>query len=128
MALANYCSLIVKEQRDLTTSRLLERSSIIPTRVSRSFAASSTAVSIQLLEGESALAKDNHLLGQLQLDGLSSDGTVVEVVLDIDPNGTLHCSATAGNKSCEMVLGHDDRHRWSTAEVERMVETGELSF
>ena len=126
MSLANYGLLTVKEQRDIKMTRLIERNSTIPTRTTRSFAASSSCVSIQLLEGESPLARDNHPLGELQLDNLSSAGAIVEVTLDIDPNGILHLSAKAADHSRALVVTHDDHPRWSATEIERSVAEAEL--
>ena len=107
-------------------TRLLERNTTIPTKTTSCFTACSTCVSIQLLEGELCLARENRLLGELKLEGLPAAESLVEVTLEIDANGILHVWASGSGQSCHMVITND-RPRWSASEVEHMVEEAELS-
>ena len=129
MSLANYQVLTIKEHRDIKMTRLIERNSIFPTKTTRRFAARSSNVAIQLLEGEASLATQNQVLAELQLEGLTAADSAVDITLDIDANGILRVKAVGlgSGKSAELVVEQDDRHRWSNPEVEHMVAQGELS-
>ncbi|CAE7771098.1 BIP4 [Symbiodinium sp. CCMP2592] len=127
MSLANYQVLTIKEQRDIKMTRLIERNSVYPTKTSRRFAVRSSNVAIQLLEGEASLASQNHVLGELELDGLTAD-SAVDITLDIDANGILRVKAVglSSGKSADLVV--DDRHRWSCTEIEHMIAQAEQSW
>ena len=74
-------------------TRLIERNTTIPTRKSQIF---STAVDINVVQGERQFARDNKSLGQFRLDGIPPARRGVpqiEVTFDIDANGIVNVSA-----------------------------------
>merc|ERR1712213_102777 len=84
---------------------------------------------IQVFEGERAMTRDNHLLGQFNLTGIppAPRGTPqIEVTFDIDANGILNVSAVekAGGRS-ERITITNDQGRLSKEEIDRMVEESE---
>ena len=78
---------------------LVERNTTIPTTKSQTFSTAAdnqTAVTVRVFQGERAMANDNRLLDQFNLEGipLSPRGTPqVEVSFDIDVNGILSVKA-----------------------------------
>ena len=74
-------------------TRLIERNTTIPTKKSQIF---STAVDINVVQGERQFARDNKSLGQFRLDGIPPARRGVpqiEVTFDIDANGIVNVSA-----------------------------------
>ena len=80
-------------------TKLIQKNTTIPTKAQQVFSTADdnqTAVTIQALQGEREMARDNKSLGQFNLEGIppSSRGTPqIEVAFDIDANGILHVSA-----------------------------------
>ena len=78
---------------------LIERNTTIPTKKSQVFSTAAdnqTAVSINVLQGERSMAKDNRALGKFDLVGIPAAPRGVpqiEVTFDIDANGILHVGA-----------------------------------
>ena len=78
---------------------LVERNTTIPTTKSQTFSTAvdnQTAVTVRVFQGERAMANDNRLLDQFNLEGipLAPRGTPqVEVSFDIDVNGILSVKA-----------------------------------
>ena len=107
---------------------LIKRNTSVPTKKSEIFSnlpTSSDSVLIQVYEGERARAKDNQLLGKLELSGIppSLGPQKVEVVFDIDANGIFNvsaCDKTTG-KSNRLTITNDEG-RLSKEEIDRMVE------
>lgn len=81
------------------TTRVLEKNTTLPTmrrQVFSTAADNQTAVDINVVQGESELAKDNKSIGQFRLDGIPpalKGVPQIEVTFDIDPNGILTVKA-----------------------------------
>ncbi|GMH34957.1 hypothetical protein BSKO_02818 [Bryopsis sp. KO-2023] len=113
-------------------SKLIPRNTVVSTKKSQVFTTyqdQQTNVTIQVLEGERALSKDNHMLGQFDLNGIPSAARGVpqiEVTLKIDTNGILNVSAEdkgTGNK--ENITITKDKGRLSAEDIHRMVQEAE---
>ena len=78
---------------------VIERNTTIPTRVSKTFYATSPLqreAEIRVLQGDRPLAQDNKLIGHFRLRGIKNTATGVpqiDVTFDIDANGIITVSA-----------------------------------
>ena len=87
------------ETRGGVATRLIERTTTIPTKKSQIFSTAAdnqTAVDINVVQGERQFARDNKSLGQFRLDGIPPARRGVpqiEVTFDIDANGIVNVSA-----------------------------------
>merc|ERR1712142_876837 len=113
-------------------TKLIARNSVVPTKKSQIFSTASDnqpTVTINVLEGERAMVKDNHHLGKFDLTGIppAPRGTPqIEVTFEIDVNGILRVSAEdkgTGNKE-KITINNDDK-RLSKEDIERMVQDAE---
>lgn len=81
------------------TTRLIERNTPLPTRISQIFSTVSdnqTAVNIHVVLGEREFAEDNMTLGRFDLIGIPAvprDVPQIEVTIDIDSRGLIYVSA-----------------------------------
>uniref|UniRef100_A0ACD5XEJ4 Uncharacterized protein n=1 Tax=Avena sativa TaxID=4498 RepID=A0ACD5XEJ4_AVESA len=111
---------------------LIPRNTIIPVKKEMGFTTAwdnQTSVSVQVLEGEGTLTKENNLLGEFELSGIPPapmDEPEINVIFDIDANGILKVSAedmATGNKNNITITA--DKGRLSTEEIQRMVQEAE---
>jgi molecular chaperone DnaK len=112
-------------------TKLIERNTTIPTRKSQVFSTAAdfqTTVTVHVLQGERAMAKDNVSLGKFDLAGIppAPRGTPqIEVAFDIDANGilTVHAKDLATQKQQSLTIKAP--HRLDEQEKKRMVEEAE---
>ena len=112
--------------------KLIERNSRIPVVKSASFSPGrdyQTAVHVGVYQGERALVKDNHMLGEFVFNGLRSarrDEVSVIVEFSMDADGILNVKATekqTGKSQRITITG--DRSRLDQNEIERMLREAE---
>lgn len=123
-------TLSVETQGGVATS-LIERNTTIPTKKSKIFTTATdnqTQVTINVLQGERPMAKDNISLGQFNLGGIppSPRGVPqVEVTFDIDANGILHVTAEDKGTGKKNDITVTDSTRLSEEKIDEMVEEAE---
>lgn len=113
-------------------TKIVERGVTIPTKKSQIFSTyedNQPAVSINVLQGERELAKDNKSLGRFDLTGIPSAPRGVpqiEVTFDIDANGILTVSAKDKNTGKSQEIKISGSSGLSDSEIEKMVKDAEL--
>lgn len=112
-------------------SKMIERNTTIPTSKSQIFttaADNQTAVTINVLQGERPLAKDNLSLGSFNLEGIPAARRGVpqiEVTFDIDVNGIVNVTAKDKATNKENRITVTGSKTLSEADIERMIKDAE---
>ena len=107
-------------------TKLVERNTTIPTERKQVFSTADdnqTAVTVRVFQGERAMAADNRLLGQFNLDGIPPAPRgmpQIEVRFDIDANGILNVSAKDLASGKEQTVRIEQSSGLNDTEIERM--------
>jgi molecular chaperone DnaK len=112
-------------------TKILERNTTIPTKQTQTFSTAAdmqTAVTIHVLQGERAMAKDNISLGRFDLTGIPSAPRGVpkiEVTFDINTDGVLNVSAKDLGTAKQMGITIQASTKLSQSEKDKMVKEAE---
>lgn len=107
-------------------TKLIEANTTIPTRKSEVFSTAADnqpSVEIHVLQGERSMARDNKLIGNFHLDGITPAPRGVpqiEVTFDIDANGILNVSAKDKSTGKEQKIRIEASSGLSEDEIKRM--------
>jgi endoplasmic reticulum chaperone BiP len=111
---------------------VIKRNSAIPTSKTQVFSTAEDnqpTVTIKVFEGERAQTKNNHLLGNFDLDGIPPaprGKPQIEVKFELDANGILHVSAKdLGTGKETSVKIENDKGRLTEEDIQRMVKEAE---
>ncbi len=113
------------------STKIIERNTTIPTKKSQIFSTAAdfqTAVTINVLQGERAMASDNVSLGTFNLTGIPPAPRGVpqiEVSFDIDADGILNVSAKDLATGKEQKITITASTKLSESEKERMMKESE---
>ncbi len=114
-------------------SKIIKRNAVVPTRKSESFTTTvdnQESIAVHVYEGERAMTKDCHLLGQFDLTGIApapKGQPQVIVTFDIDENGIVKVSAEdkASRQKKEITIEDRNSGRLSQEDIQRMVKEAE---
>ncbi len=112
-------------------TKLIERNTTIPFEKKETFSTAAdnqTAVTVRVFQGERAMAADNRLLGEFNLDGIPPAPRgmpQIEVVFDIDKNGILNVKASDKATGKEQSVKIDNSSGLSETEIEQMRKDAE---
>lgn len=111
---------------------LINRNTTVPTKKSQVFSTAAdnqSAVTIQVLQGERPMAKDNKVLGQFNLDGIPAAPRGVpqiEVEFSLDANSILTVTAKDKGTGKEQHITIQNNGNLSKEEIDRMVKEAEI--
>ncbi|MGA2032580.1 MAG: molecular chaperone DnaK [Thermoguttaceae bacterium] len=112
-------------------TKLVERNTTIPTERKQIFSTADdnqNAVTVKVFQGERAMANDNRLLGQFNLEGLPPAPRGVpqiEVKFDIDANGILNVSAKDLGTGKEQTVRIEQSSGLGESDIEKMQHDAE---
>lgn len=112
-------------------TKVIDRNTTIPTKQTKVFSTAAdmqTAVTIHVLQGERAMAKDNISLGSFNLEGIPPAPRGVpqiEVTFDINADGVLDVTAKDLGTGKQMSITITASTKLSDSEKERMVTEAE---
>lgn len=110
---------------------LISKNTTIPSKKSQVFSTAEnnqSAVTINILQGERPMAKDNRILGMFTLEGIPPAPRGVpqiDVTFDIDANGILHVSAKDKGTGKEQKIRIESTSGLSEAEIQKMQDDAE---
>jgi molecular chaperone DnaK len=110
---------------------LIDKNSTIPIKKSQVFSTAEdnqSAVTIRVFQGERKIAVNNKLLGQFNLEGITSAPRgipQIEVSFDVDANGILHVSAKDKGTGKEQKITIQSSGGLSKEEISRMLKDAE---
>ncbi|OWF52589.1 78 kDa glucose-regulated protein [Mizuhopecten yessoensis] len=111
---------------------LIPRNRPVPNKKSQIFSTAADnqpAVTISIYEGERAMTKDNHLLGNFDLTGIPPAPRgipQIEVTFEIDVNGLLKVTAEdKGTGTKKEIVIQNNNDRLSPDDIERMITEAE---
>ncbi|REJ95112.1 MAG: molecular chaperone DnaK [Planctomycetota bacterium] len=110
---------------------LVERNTTIPVTKTETFSTAAdnqTAVTVRVFQGERAMANDNRLLGQFNLEGIPPAPRgmpQIEVGFDLDVNGILNVSAKDKATGKEQKVRIEQSSGLSKDEIEQMQKDAE---
>ncbi len=113
-------------------TKLIDRNTTIPTKKSQIFSTaddSQTVVSINVLQGERKLSKDNRSLGRFDLADIPPAPRgmpQIEVTFDIDANGIVHVTAKDLSTGKLQKIKIESSSGLSEDEINKMVKDAEL--
>ena len=113
-------------------TRLIERNTTIPTKKSQVFSTAAdnqTAVTVNVLQGEREMARDNKSLGNFNLDGIAPARRGVpqiEVTFDIDANGIVNVSAKDLGTGKEQHITITSSTNMSKEDIDKAVKEAEM--
>ena len=119
------------EQADFVCTELLKRNTTVPVRKSHIFTTTrdnQTGVKIRVMQGESANADENHLLGEFVLSDIPpapKGEPEIEVCFDIDANGIVSVSARDLATAREQSITVNATGTLSEEEIERIMRDNE---
>ena len=112
-------------------TKLIERNTTIPTKKSQVFSTAQdnqNAVTINVLQGERAMALDNKTLGRFDLIGIPPAPRgipQIEVAFDIDANGIVHVHAKDLGTGKEQSIKITASQKLNDKDIERMRQEAE---
>lgn len=112
-------------------TKIIEKNTTIPTKQSKIFTTATDnqpAVTVRVFQGERAMATDNKLLGQFDLEGIPPAPRGVpqiEVTFDIDANGIVNVSAKDLATGKEQSIKITATTNLSEKEIEKMRKEAE---